>query len=213
MKDFAAYVFFVNREDLLQRAIDAFPQWHEELTIVDNSVNGLSAPSPHKIFRPPVPLTYTQTMNWMLKDATNRGVDFIAHFHSDAFSTNLLAAQELLDRARLMRSEERKWACLWSYYDIAWIINPQAVHAVGGWDTVFPAYFSDNDMRRRLELNGWECIDTNIQGVNHEGSATINSDPALQFLNGVTFPMYRGYYVAKHGGEPGNERFRTPFGK
>ena len=215
--DFAAYVFYVNRPDLLCRALESFPQLWPELTIVDNSGGGSFFSLPNSetfnIFKPPVPLSYTQSMNWMLKNALDKGVDFIIHFHSDALSVNPNAVDELLAYVRDLRDTNRKWGCAWTFYDILWAINPKALQAIGGWDTVFSAYFCDNDVTRRLTLAGWECINTNIQGMSHEGSATVKSDPEKLFMNHLTFPMYRHYYVQKHGGEPGKELFLTPFNR
>lgn len=212
MSDFHAYVFYVNREDLLNRAIQAFPDVMENLTIVDNSEDSnLGVLGTLEMYKPPVSLTYSQSMNWMLKDAKSRKVDFIIHFHSDAYSTNPTAVDELLEKVREYRDTGRKWACAWTMYDCLWAINPIALEDIGGWDTVFPSYFGDNDARRRWELAGWECINTDIQGIDHEGSATINSDPKLQFMNGQTFPLYSYYYSLKHGGEPGHETYKFPF--
>lgn len=212
--DFLAYVFYVNRPDLLDRALLSFPQLRNELTILDNS--GYKQEDETKggivrYYQPPVPLTYSQSMNWMLKDAMDRKVDFILHFHSDAFSVNPNAVDELLEKVREYRDAGRKWACAWTHYDLLWAINPVALEDIGGWDTNLPTYFGDNDARRRWELAGWECINTNIQGVDHEGSATINSDAKLQFLNQKTFPLYSYYYQERWGGEPGHEKFTVPF--
>ena len=212
MPDFAAYVFYVNRPDLLQRAVASFPYLQDELTLVDNSAEGQHVSvQGATTFRPPVPLTYSQSMNWMLKDAREKKVDFILHFHSDASSQNPYAVSQLLTFVRELRDTNRRWGCAWSYYDILWAINPKAMSDVGGWDTNLPNYFTDNDTRRRLELAGWECIDTGIQGIGHEGSATINADPKLKFVNGIMFPLYRRYYTAKWGGGPGKEVYKFPF--
>jgi len=213
MSDYAAYVFYVNRLDLLTRAIHSFPDLLENLTIVDNSEekDELDVRGTLELFRPPVPLTYAQSMNWLLKDAIKRKVDFIVHFHSDAYSTNPDAVTELLAKVREYKAAGRKWACAWTHYDLLWAINPLALEDVGGWDTNFPTYHGDNDARRRWELAGWECINTHIKGIDHEGSATINSDPKLQFLNAQTFPLYSYLYELKHGGEPGHEKHKVPF--
>ena len=222
MANFAAYVFYVNRPDLLVRALNSFQDLWPRLTILDNSgeqladdmssTDGSLSTFVHDhAFLPPVPLNYSQAMNWVLKDATTKGADFILHFHSDAVSANPNAVQELLTYAEKVKAEGTRWGCLWTFYDILWCINPVAARDVGGWDTEFTAYFTDQDLRRRFELAGWECINTNIQGMSHEGSATINSDPELRFLNGVTFPLRRSYYVSKYGGSPGNETYNKPF--
>jgi len=150
-------------------------------------------------------------MNWMLKDAIERKVEFIVHFHSDAYSTNPSAVEELLEKVREYKDAGRKWACLYSHYDLLWIINPVALKDIGGWDTAFPTYFGDNDCARRWELAGWERINTDIKGIDHEGSATINSDPKLQFLNAQVFPLHAELYRRKHGGDPGKEIFFYPY--
>lgn len=215
MSDFHAYVFFVNRLDLLDRAIHSFPNLLGDLTVVDNSEykDEIKVAGPIELFRPPVPFSYAQSMNWILKDAQERKVDFILHFHSDAFSINPTAVEELLEKVREYRDTGRKWACAWTHYDLLWAINPVALEDIGGWDTNLPNYFGDNDAKMRWVITGWECINTNIQGVDHEGSATINSDPKLQFLNGETFPLYSYYYQNKWGGEPGKEKFTVEFSR
>jgi hypothetical protein len=214
--DFAAYVFYVNRPDLLKRAVASFPDLHPELSVVDNSGDGVELGERELgafVYEPDVPLSYTQSMNCILKDAIRRGKDFIIHFHSDATCTNPEAVSQLLEYCRRMKAENRRWGCLYTFYDILWAINPVAMQDIGGWDTNFSAYFSDNDIKRRLNLVGWETIDTGIQGIDHEGSATIRSDPKLEFLNSQTFPLHRQYYVWRWGGQPGEEKFTVPFNR
>lgn len=215
MSEYHAYTFFVNRLDLLRRSINSFPDLLGGLTIVDNSTyeDELKVEGPVGLFRPPVQFTYAQSMNWMLKDALERKVDFIVHFHSDAYSTNPNAVEELLTKAREYKAEGRKFACCWTHYDLLWIIHVPALEDIGGWDINLPTYFGDQNARRMWGLAGWECIDTHIQGINHEGSATINSDPKLQFLNSQVFPLHRQYYIQKWGGEPGHERYDVEFNR
>ena len=215
MAEFAAYVMYVNRPDLMNRALKSFPELWDELTIIDNSVGGIpeEVALPGRVFRPPVPLTWSQAANWMLADAERKGVDFIIHFHSDAASSSPTAIAELLDYARKVKLEGRKWGCLWTLYDVLWCINPVAVRDIGGWDTTFPDYFVDQDTRRRWNLAGWETIDTCIEGIIHEGSATIKSDERLAFINGMTFPHYAQLYRQKWAGDPGQEKYDCPFGR
>jgi hypothetical protein len=217
MSDFAAYVFYVNRPDLLKRAISSFRSLGESLTVVDNSLEKdepaiFNSPDFASVYAPPVPFTYAQSMNWMLSDAEAKGVNYIIHFHSDAYSDNPGAADDLLKRVRALTLMRKKWACAYTHYDLLWAINPEALREIGEWDTTFPTYFGDNDARMRWKLAGWECVETNIQGVNHEGSATINSDPELQFTNSVVFPAHAELYRQKWGGNPGEETFDVPYG-
>jgi hypothetical protein len=223
MKEFAAYVFYVNRPDLLIRSINYFPDTWDYLTIVDNSVDGMPIStgvtskenyslSP-RLYRPPVPLSYSQSMNWILRDAKNKEAKFILHFHSDATSSNPLAVSQLLEYARKVREERKRWACLWTNYDLLWAVNPAACVDIGGWDTTFPAYFVDQDMKRRWRLAGWETIDTHIEGITHEGSSTVNSDPKLKFVNSVTFELYEKLYRRKWAGDPEKEKYDVPYGR
>jgi hypothetical protein len=225
MMSYAAYVFFVNREDLLQRAIGAFAEIEPFLTVVNNSGKHFpeDASRLYDVFEPPVPLTYSQSMNWMLKDAEGKGVDFILHFHSDAYSTNPTAVKELLEYASKTKAENRRWACLWTLYDVLWVVNPIAARDVGGWDTLFPDYYTDQAFKQRCKRRGWELIDTNIQGIGHDkgdgvgngqhGSATINSDPQLSFIHGMIDPLYGILYQSMYGGIPGRETTLIPFGR
>ena len=208
--DYAAYVFYVNRPDFLRRSVDAFSDLRGELTVVDNSHEGIEWEST-PIFRPPVPMTYSQSTNWMLKNALLRGVDFILHFHSDAFCTNPDAVRELLGHVRENRKNGKRWGCAWTFYDILWAINPVAMREIGGWDTAFPSYFTDQDVTRRLTMDRWLCENTGIEGIGHAGSTTIKSNPTWDFVNGQTFSLYREYYIRKHGGPPGEEIFIHPF--
>lgn len=148
-------------------------------------------------------------MNFEFLVCSAGGVKFCLHMHSDAIIPDGAIAQ-LLDTARLVESQGRKWGVIYTFYDILAVYNPLAAQEIGGYDTNLPAYFSDNDWYYRLDLAGYERIDTGIE-VGHVGSATINSDPYLKNLNGITFPLYRQYYVAKWGGEPGKEKFKVPF--
>ncbi|MDE2103578.1 MAG: glycosyltransferase family 2 protein, partial [Patescibacteria group bacterium] len=162
-------------------------------------------------YRPPVPFSYSQSMNWMLSDANNKHASVIIHFHSDAFSTNPDAVSELLAYVYRDKQAGLRRGLWWTYYDILFALNVEALNEIGGWDTLFNSYFVDQDLKRRLRLAGWECHDTHIQGISHEGSATINSDPKLQLIHSISFPLTRMLYLAKWGGEPEKEQFRFPF--
>lgn len=217
--DFAAYTFYVNRPELLARAIDAFSDLQHDLTVVNNSgkkfVEKSEGDGPYfvanDVFEPLVPLSYSQSMNWMLQDANAKGVDFIIHFHSDAFSTNPLAVKQLLTYARNDKANGLRRGLWWTFYDILFALNVEALNEIGGWDTNFNSYFVDQDLKRRLRLSGWECHDTHIEGISHEGSATINSDPKLKLIHSLMFPLTRLFYLAKWGGDPEKETYKQPY--
>ena len=209
--DFFVYMRVENRRDLLDNAIASISEFWPLLTVVDNSPNGMcnGLPKSVTVMRPPVPLTFTQSHNWFYRDAKRRGANFILWMHTDAEALNG-GHLRLLELARQYTAEGRKWGLIWTNYDSLCALNLDMIAEVGGYDTVFPKYFCDNDHTRRMRLAGWETIDSGIE-IKHIGSQTIKSDPVLNFLNAQTFDLYRDYYVKKWGGAPDQETFTVPF--
>jgi hypothetical protein len=212
MTDYRAYIFHVNREDLLQKAVASARDLWKELTVVDNSTNGLEVPIPYvHVLRPTVPLTAIQSINFAMMNTRTQGAKIAIWMHSDA-EAHPGSCLALVEYARRMNVEGRKWGTLFTNYDALAALNTELIDTVGLWDTTFHSYFGDNDYYRRIRLAGYECIDTGIP-VYHTASQTINSDPELRFRNSITFPLYQAYYVAKYGGSPGNETYSTPFNR
>lgn len=210
MSDFSAFIPHVYREDLLRRAVASVPEYHENLSIIDNSPYGLFDNYRVSIFRPPVPLTCSQTFNLIMRITRERGQKICIWMHSDA-EAGPGVAEALLSFVRQYTAEGREWGVLWTYYDTLCALNTELLDVIGDWDTTLPQYYCDTDWYYRVKLAGWECIDTNLTDVKHEGSATINSSPFRKLHNSVTFPLYRQYYLSKWGGDPGQEKFTRPF--
>lgn len=199
---------FANREDLLRRAIASTGSVHGEIVVIDNSPAADLLPPPGvQVLRPPVPLSFSQSMNWIQALAIAGGYDFYLSMHVDT-AARPGVVDALLERARGGDSE--RWAVMFTLYDVLAAYNPNLLTRVGPWDTRLPTYFSDNDYYRRVRLTGFEIIETGLE-VDHVGSATIRSDGRLDFLNSVTFPLAAQYYHAKWGGPPGAETFTEPF--
>jgi predicted O-methyltransferase YrrM len=202
----------VNRPDLLALAVESVrPLWGHTI-IIDNSDNGLRAHEwPVPIVRPPLPLTFSQTMCLLEREASRRGCDAVLFMHNDAE-----AAPETPERLLALVAEaqaaRRRWGAFFTNYDTLAALSLEAARAVGGWDMTLPQYFSDNDYYRRLRLAGYEIVETALAVTHHNGaSSTVKSEPRRAFLNGVTFPLYEGYYAAKWGGPPGGETFDWAF--
>ena len=85
MTDYCAYIFHVNREDLLQKAVASARDLQKNLTVIDNSANGLKIPIPYVyVFRPSVPLTAIQSINFAMTDTKAHGAQIAIWMHSDA---------------------------------------------------------------------------------------------------------------------------------
>lgn len=90
-------------------------------------------------------------------------------------------------------------------------MTSKALESIGFFDENFaPAYFEDNDYDYRCQLAGVPIIGLPA-GLRHEISSTLRSSETYTRQNHRTFPKNREYYLAKWGGMPTNEEFRTPF--
>jgi hypothetical protein len=209
MSTIPVFIPYINRLDLLRRAVSLVPRrLTTEPIVIDNSGDPKFV-APCTTVHPPVPLTFTQSQNLMLKIAKERRVPFYMWMHCDAEPAPD-AVERLYERAMHECSVGTKWGVIFTFYDILCAYNTAAFDAIGGYDTAFFDYCSDIDAYRRLDLAGYSRLESGIE-VKHEGSASLNSDPAISRLIGLQVP-YRGhYYRAKWGGDGGHETFLTPF--
>lgn len=205
------FVPFVNRPDLLKKAVDSVPlddRWQVE--VINNSCQPLPDDICAGVCNPCVPLTASQSFNWMQKLAKDWPTPFYIFMHNDGEAGEGTIAglyQMALDK----EARGDKWAVIYTLYDVVAVFNTAAFDAVGPWDQNLPQYFTDNDMyHQRLRLAGYERCESNLPVIHH-GSQTINSDPVKKFYNDISFPIYRNYYIAKWGGEPGHEKFSKPW--
>jgi hypothetical protein len=219
VNDYCMWIPVVNRFDLLHKAVSSAKDLWDGLTVIDNSssaTNGSQETLPRfgirpAVFKPCVPLSCSQTFNYMMKETRKRGASICIWMHSDAEAEEG-SCLKLLEMARQLNAERKKWGMIFTNYDALSAINNDILDIVGEWDTVLPQYFCDNDLQRRIRLAGYETVESHLP-VKHEPSQTLKSDPYRQIINNVTFPLYQHYYTMKWGGSPGNETFLTPFNK
>jgi len=202
------FIPFVNRIDLLQRAVNSCRESEAYINIINNSGAPLSLFS-HYIYTPIVPLTFTQTQNAMLKLCGN--YPFYLFMHSDA-EAGENTVQQLIHLAKQCQHQERKWGAIFTNYDSLAAFNTGAMRAIGGWDTLFSWYESDCDTYRRLRLAGYETIESNLP-VKHEPSQTLKSDPEIKRRVDLEIPFRHAMYLAKWGGPPGEEKFTMPYNR
>jgi hypothetical protein len=203
---------FVNREDLLKNAVSSIQSIWDNTVIIDNSDEGLNPDDwMVKILRPPVPLSASQSFNWLRKRAINSGNYAWGFLHNDAVAGDE-TADKFVDLLEQLKNENRNWGVAFSHYDTFAFYSTAMEIATGPWDVALPQYFTDNDKYRRSTLAGFEVIESGLH-VDHVGSQTINSDPVWKLKNSVTFPLYGSYYASKWGGSPGNETYLTPFNR
>jgi hypothetical protein len=210
---------YVNRPDLLYRAVYSAKTCWKHMVIIDNSESDLFQRerffSDHlTVYQAPVPLRYPQMMNLMQKWGLQKGCDVIMFVHSDA-EVHPGTVEQFVAKLDALRHEGRRWGVAFTNFDTLVAYNMDAVKDVGPWDTVFLDYHSDMDYYRRLYLADYEIMYTNL-GVTHHngGSNTAKSDPYLKYLfDNVTFNFFHEYYKIKWGGPIGGETYTLPFNR
>jgi hypothetical protein len=144
------------------------------------------------------------------------GHSFWLFMHSDGVAQRR-DFERLIARAQEATEQGEKWAVIFTNYDVLACYSTAALTDIGGWDTTFPDYFSDNHNYRKLRLKGYEMLQlenhTVEHGVDGVGSQSINSDPQLRRTNEILFPAYAKLYSEMWGGGPGEEKFSTPWNK
>jgi|GEM_PF-1008850 len=206
---------YLNRIDLLQEAIDSIKAYWDNLVLIDNSGRKeLATQSLGKdflIIEPIVPLTFSQSQNAFISIANEKACDFYMYMHNDAVADKE-TPEKLLELIQQLFETKRNWGAVFTNHDTLAAYNMEAVRNVGQYDPVLPSYFTDCDYYRRIILNGYEMINTDLNVIHQNGgSNTINSDYMVKLSHNETFMLYRRYYLSKWGGDPGRELYTIPF--
>lgn len=212
MPSIPVFIPYVNRPDLLRRAIDSVPR---RLTTTPCVINNSGSREPVNtaalgcnVIHPCVPLSFAQTQNLMLNHAKAEKLPFYMFLHSDAEAGPESVWK--LYQAAVSECSRRKWGALFTNYDALAAFSTAAFAEIGGWDTALEWYHSDADVYRRLRLAGYPTIETGLPVV-HEPSQTLKSDPLVRLRVDVMMPCRQEWYRRKWGGDIGNEIFDKPF--
>jgi GT2 family glycosyltransferase len=194
---------YVNRPDLLRTAVRSIQPFWTRTVVIDNSEHydlrkDDFIRSAVEVYEPPVPLTFTQTMNLMQRKAMEQGCDVVLFMHNDGEAESEVP-ERLLAFLEELEESGRNWGVVFTHYDVLVAFRMKAIKVVGPWDTKLPQYFADNDYYRRVRLAGFETVDTGLQVHHHNASSTLQSDPIRKHINGITFPLYEKYYKTKWG--------------
>lgn len=85
---------------------------------------------------------------------------------------------------------------------------------LGGFpECYWPGWFEDNETHWIAKCKG---LDSNIFSIAfpywHIGSQTLKQNPEIQKINSEAFERNRELYIARWGGLPGHEIYKTPYG-
>ena len=210
MRTIPVFIPFVNRPDMLKRVVSMIPKNDKvEPIVINNSGKGIDTTA--TVLIPPVPLTFTQSQNWMLSLAKRFEWPFYMWAHCDAL-LEPNSVERLYDMAIGEWLKGTKWGVIYTHYDIFCAYNTEAMDAIGGYDTLFFDYSSDCDMYRRMELAGFARMGSGIQVGHDQGSSTIRADAEHSRRVGLQVPYRSAVYRAMWGGDPGAEKFSVKWG-
>ena len=211
--DFLVYIPYVNRADLLDRAVLSIRELWPSLVVVDQSAEGLKVEE-HPwmaciagVFHAPAgAMVFTQMMNWAQAEARESRADYLVFMHNDAECLNQVALRTL----EFARTHPRAGA-VFTHYDAFVVFRVAALQDVGPWDETFRWYFADNDYYRRMQLRGWECANFGGQNVLHHTSQTLHANPAIAAEVAAQWKWHDDHYRHKWGGPTGHERYSIPY--
>ena len=144
MTDYRAFIALVNREDLLRRAVESSYDVLPELTVIDNSPHGITFDPGCKVFRAPMPIQFSHSMNYAMLETRRQGAHICLWMHCDAWAPEG-AYMKMIEAIHGYEAEGRKWGVVFTNYDALVAINTALIDDVGLWDNNIPWYFSDND--------------------------------------------------------------------
>ena len=212
--DFQIYTMYVNRQDLLEHAIESVGRYRDRVVVIDNSPERRLELEHFRgeIIRPPVPLFVSQSYNLIRSFAEERRQEGFFMMHSDAEASEDVVEQ-LLERAKELDRTRVNWGVILTNYDVFCLLNTRIVKEFP-WDTYLPVYYTDVDFYYRLRLAGVRLVETDLP-VKHmeQGSNAMKADPTLRQFITSNYPAWRQYYIAKWGGERDQERYSTPFNR
>lgn len=213
----------LNRGDLLTRCVESIDYPVDNLVIVRN---GRAADVDAALERLRGRLVGTATHFTVLRPGHNLGVAASWNLMCSLFPDSayhllvgndiqfLPGALQKFDAFTRLHTETHAMVrCFQGYGVIA--LTQRGIRNVGGFDeSIYPAYFEDNDHHRRLRLLGELDTDVSIpliHGEHGHGSCTVRSSPDLAMRNGAAFGGNQSYYIRKWGGPPHGETFTHPF--
>jgi len=184
----------LNRYDLLQDMLNSIDEPVGELLIIDNGGEAdslLFPPLASEVHFIQLPSNLGVAGSW------NLGIKLLPHHDRWFFASNdmqfMPGAMSVLGTARqdeLTLTQDRPyWQCF--------AVGDTIVEEVGLFDEAYyPAYFEDNDYRRRAEAAGFTVRMLPIK-TSHQNSSTIKSDDFYNARNSVTFAYNQHYYADK----------------
>jgi len=211
--DSLIYIPFINRLDLLDRAVASIRAHWKHLVILDQSDEGIGArwDAEVAVYRMAPRLQFSAMMNWAADLGRERGVRYLCFMHNDAECVADAAATALqIARER----DDGQLGVLLTNYDAFSVFVLSTLRRVGCWDESFPWYVSDVDFYHRVRRAGLRIENAgDCALVRHDTSQTWQAMPradAEKSVHRVT-RWAHDHYRHKWGGDPGHEVHTVPY--
>ena len=182
-----------------------------------------------------VRLSCAQSWNMGIKDAWERGFDYVLVLNNDVIlhpdcidrmverfekgGVGMVTALDVRGECALPMMIMNKKSK--DYEDVpeaphpnfsCYMINKECWDIVGEIDEGFEkAYWEDNDFHKRMVLSGVNAIVYPPALFYHFGSKTQNEALGKPIVDGQLFEKNRAYYKGKWGGNPGEDKYEHPF--
>ena len=184
----------LNRYDLLAKMIASIDYSVRDLLIIDNGGELTSLASNDFIQNLHV---LNMPSNLGVAGSWNLGIKLFPHDNRWFFASNDVEFQpNALKSLSDARRDEITLSDMFPFWH-TFCVGDEALTRVGLFDeALYPAYFEDNDYRRRAEHHGVHIRSVCLP-ARHENSATINSDHELARKNAMSFNKNSNYYQQK----------------
>ena len=199
--------------------------------IVDNSAggftkytqeNGILFDSSVMIVEPTTNIGVAAAWNYILEAVTASVEDALTIIVNDDVLFNETTIQRLVDKALVDSINNGEYDIMYATggesainaFSLFAVHAPTFLEVLGRFDeTIWPAYFDDNDMHQRMKLQHLGITHVDDCTANHgEGSATIKSYGVEEInRHHQQFRRNQHYFILKWGGMPGEETYNIPF--
>ena len=114
------------------------------------------------------------------------------------------------DIEEILHKKRNKGCLLKATPDWCAFILPKRIYdKVGGFDECFfPAYYEDNSYKYRMKLQGISVLSTpDLNPMVYKSSSSLAKDPTILEQSKIN----KSLYIDMWGGEPNQEKYKTPF--
>ena len=186
----------LNRYDLLQRMLDSVDSRVEHLLVIDNGASVMAEPLELKLNDNFAKVTHLRMpANLGVAGSWNLGIKSFPYAHRwFIVSNDVVFAPGDLEKLSQARRDEITLTASAPHWQ-AFALGDEAVTDIGLFDeSLFPAYFEDNDYMRRADFVGVNIRKLEL-GLHHDNSSTIKA--GYQSKNDKTFSANQRHYQSK----------------